>query len=335
MRHVCTCVAATLVASTLLSDSGHAQEGRIHVSNWTVYADPSTGIQIDFPEGLFIPAGSSHRGRGQQFRTSDGRAEFSIYSPDGARRQTPRSYLRNNLKVPRRTLAYERVTRQFFAISAIDNGRIYYSRCNFAPNAAGPMHCIYLAYPKHEKKRWDAVVTRISLSLNRPNPRTLIPLSDRALLSQTPEFDCEFKTTSVDDAGAQPQPSPTGPQADPNTDGALRMKLDYERECYRHAEIILRDRLQQLQAAVGETIRAVDRGAQHAVRLPDRAVLASAEEFNCEFKPRSFDDGSGAGALRMKLDYERQCHKHGEMILRDRLRNLQASVRETIKAAKR
>jgi hypothetical protein len=325
MRPICTCVAATLVASTLLSESGHAQEERIHVSNWTVYADPSTGIQIDFPEGLFIPAGSSHRGRGQQFRTSDGRAEFSIYSPDGARRQTPRSYLRNNLKVPRRILAYERVTRQFFAISAMDKGRIYYSRCNFAPNAAGPIHCIYLAYPKHEKKRWDAVVTRISLSLNRPNARTLIPLSDRALLSPTPEFDCEFKTTSVDDAGAQPQPSPTGPQADPSTDGALRMKLDYERECYRHAEIILRDRLQQLQAAVGETIRAVDRGAQHAVRLPNRALLAPAEEFNCEFKPRSFDDGPGAaGALRMKLDYERQCHKHGEMILRDRLRLLQA-----------
>src|SRR5262249_30828948 len=38
---------------------------------------------------------------------------------------------------------------------------------------------------------------------------------------------------------------------------AVRMKLDYERQCYRHHEIILHDGLEQLQAAVGETIKAV------------------------------------------------------------------------------
>src|SRR5262249_59641770 len=38
---------------------------------------------------------------------------------------------------------------------------------------------------------------------------------------------------------------------------AVRMKLDYERQCYRHNEIILLNDLEQLQAAVGETIKAV------------------------------------------------------------------------------
>ena len=38
------------------------------------------------------------------------------------------------------------------------------------------------------------------------------------------------------------------------------MTLDYERQCYQHAETILRDRLQQLQASVGETIKAVNKG---------------------------------------------------------------------------
>ena len=34
-------------------------------------------------------------------------------------------------------------------------------------------------------------------------------------------------------------------------------KLDYERQCYRHAEMIVRSRLQLLQGSVDETIKAV------------------------------------------------------------------------------
>jgi hypothetical protein len=135
------------------------------VYSWSAYSDPSTGTRVDFPEGLFVPAGPPSRGAGRRFRTRDGRAEFSIYTLSSARGETPRSYLQNNLKVPRQVLNYERVTTQFFAVSSRHQGRIYYSRCNFAADPSGPMHCIYLAYPAREKKAWDAVVTRISLSL--------------------------------------------------------------------------------------------------------------------------------------------------------------------------
>jgi len=83
----------------------------------------------------------------------------------------------------------------------------------------------------------------------RPGSRTPIPLPDQALLNPQPVPSCEFKT--------QPQPG----QADPN---AERTKLDYERQCYRHAEIIARGRLEQLQASVGATIAAVKRGEQNA-----------------------------------------------------------------------
>jgi hypothetical protein len=37
------------------------------------------------------------------------------------------------------------------------------------------------------------------------------------------------------------------------------IKLEYERECYRKAEIRVRDRLKRLQAAAAETIKAVNR----------------------------------------------------------------------------
>jgi hypothetical protein len=36
---------------------------------------------------------------------------------------------------------------------------------NVPPTRAGAMHCFDLVYPKEEERAWDAVATRISLSL--------------------------------------------------------------------------------------------------------------------------------------------------------------------------
>jgi hypothetical protein len=69
---------------------------------------------------------------------------------------------------------------------------------------------------------------------------TPLPLPRRALLRRQPAPKCDFTT------------------AEPNAD-ELR-KLDYERQCYRHAEMIARGRLELLQDSVARTIKAVKRG---------------------------------------------------------------------------
>jgi hypothetical protein len=79
--------------------------------------------------------------------------------------------------------------------------------------------------------------------------RARLPLPDRALLTAQPEPDCEVKATAPDAAkGAE--------QSDPKASLALRIKLEYERECYRKAEMRVRDRLKRLQASMAEIIRA-------------------------------------------------------------------------------
>jgi len=92
----------------------------------------------------------------------------------------------------------------------------------------------------------------------RPGSRTRIPLPSQALLKLQPKPYCEFKATGREDDKSQPQRS----QTDSSTDDSLRMKFDYERQCYRHAEILVRARLRLLQASVGETIKAVKRSEQ-------------------------------------------------------------------------
>jgi hypothetical protein len=86
--------------------------------------------------------------------------------------------------------------------------------------------------------RHGAVVQSASIS-PKPVSRISVPLPVRALLIPSGEPDCELKTT------------------DPNADD--RQKLDYERQCYRHAEIIARDRVRHLQSSVRRMARAINR----------------------------------------------------------------------------
>jgi hypothetical protein len=65
------------------------------------------------------------------------------------------------------------------------------------------------------------------------------PLVNKSLLRPQPEPDCAFK----------------GPPSNPITNEDIRMKLDYEQQCYRQAESIARERLQKLQDAVARRNR--------------------------------------------------------------------------------
>ena len=123
------------------------------------------GTRIQYPAGIFSPAGKPEKGLGQRFERADGRAVLSIYSRPNEAGENPKTYLRNNLRVDRSALDYVRIARSFFAISSERDGVILYSRCNFSGGARGVIHCFDLKYPQQEKRAWDAVVTRISLSL--------------------------------------------------------------------------------------------------------------------------------------------------------------------------
>ena len=73
---------------------------------------------------------------------------------------------------------------------------------------------------------------------NLPGPN--VPMPSEALLQPQPEPDCGFPAT--------------------DTAADERQKLDYERQCYRHAEMIARARLQLLQESVAKTPAAVKTG---------------------------------------------------------------------------
>jgi hypothetical protein len=143
--------------------------------------------------------------------------------------------------------------------------------------------------------------------LTERKSRAAIPLPAAPLLSPQPEPSCEFETaeSKVEE----------------------RQKLDYEQQCYRHAEMIVRSRLELLQDSVDKTISALKRTT---TPLPTASLLSPQPEPSCELET----SGSNTDE-RQKLDYERQCYRQAEMIVRSRLQLLQDSVDKTIDAIKR
>jgi hypothetical protein len=159
--------AAALICDLIIVGGGNAQvRGETGDGlGWQTFQMKDFGTTVDYPANIFSePAGKSEKGTGQRFNSADGRSTLTIYALENAEGDTPASYLRKNLRMPRSALDYERVTRSFFAISTEGQGTVLYSRCNFA-GSGGTVHCIDLVYPQSVARAWDGMVTRISRSL--------------------------------------------------------------------------------------------------------------------------------------------------------------------------
>jgi len=176
----------------------------------------------------------------------------------------------------------------------------------------------YKKYTRSRSRMSISALPLISQTANHPKvtepnkfterkSRTAIPLPAAPLLSPQPEPSCEFETaeSKVEE----------------------RQKLDYEQQCYRHAEMIVRSRLQLLQDSVDKTISTLKRTP---TPLPAAPLLSPQPEPSCELETTG-----SSGDDRQKLDYERQCYRQAEMIVRSRLQLLQDSVDKTIDAIKR
>jgi len=79
---------------------------------------------------------------------------------------------------------------------------------------------------------------------------------------------CELEAPQEKSGEGAEQTQPPAPPWEPNrkqgqgnTNAALglRIRLEYERDCFRRAEMQTRDRLHRLQASVGKTIKTVKR----------------------------------------------------------------------------
>jgi hypothetical protein len=103
----------------MLASTAHAQSREQKPVDWRTFEIPDFGTRIQYPAGIFSPAGKPEKGVGQRFERADGRAVLSIYSRPNEAGENPTTYLRHNLRMERSALDYVRITRSFFAISSL------------------------------------------------------------------------------------------------------------------------------------------------------------------------------------------------------------------------
>jgi len=98
--------------------------------------------------------------------------------------------------------------------------------------------------------------------------KSVIPLPERALMQPRGEPACELEAPQDKSSEAAEQTRPPAREWEPNRKQGqgdanaalgLRIRLEYERDCFRRAELQTRDRLHRLQTAVGKTIKTVKR----------------------------------------------------------------------------
>jgi len=116
----------------------------------------------------------------------------------------------------------------------------------------------------------------------RTRPKANVPVPKTALLTPQKPPDCgEAETSDSEVAAADPKrtgngttggqalatdvtPNAGAEPANRNAVMAMRIQLEYERECYRKAEERVRARLQELQGSVKETIKkSVNQAEKH------------------------------------------------------------------------
>ena len=155
------CSRRSLAAIVLLSFMPLAEATAASLE-WRRYAIPATGLSVDVPISIFEEdRGATEEGTpDRHLFTKDYRANLTIKSFPNLHNDSPAVFLEKMR--PPADIQYRRVTPKFFAISSVRNGHTWYNRCN---RANGFMNCVLINYPAVEERQWDAIVTRISLSL--------------------------------------------------------------------------------------------------------------------------------------------------------------------------
>ena len=149
-------LAAALAA--LAPAASHAQ------ATWLTYTNARFAFAVDYPADLFPSYVLSDNSDGATFNAAGEGVAFRAFGFWNNDHQRPAALLRERYEG--KTLGYSVVKRDYFVASGKQDGRdgaaIFYDRCNLAGER---VVCVNLVYPAADRKKWDAIVQRLTRSL--------------------------------------------------------------------------------------------------------------------------------------------------------------------------
>lgn len=143
--------------------AGTTVEAGLRSPDWRPYRSDRHGFAFDYPAGLFASRTALPDGVGETLVSTDGTLRLSAFAlPDPAARPlaaVAADYLREAGNPP---VGYRRLTRNgHLVISGNRGDEVFYLR--LARGGDG-VHGVELRYLRRDERRFDALVTRVSLS---------------------------------------------------------------------------------------------------------------------------------------------------------------------------
>lgn len=128
------------------------------------YANHKYGYVLAWPKGLLTPQGESDAGDGQVFAAPDGRAELRCWAGfNDVLETTIPAALAEAVAEPGRQVTYRHRGKDFFVVSGLEGGKIFYRKTVLAH---GVLASFELAYDPAQKALFDPVVRDLAASFS-------------------------------------------------------------------------------------------------------------------------------------------------------------------------
>ena len=146
-------ILAVFVTAAIFAPTLFAQD------KWNKYQNARFGYSIAYPSDLLAPQGEPDNGDGQVFKS--GKAEMRVYGSNLLLNKTLLKEYNAAVK-EHANVSYKLYRKNFFVVSAAENGKIFYRK---TITKSGAFVTFSIEYDGAERAVYDKITARISESL--------------------------------------------------------------------------------------------------------------------------------------------------------------------------
>ncbi len=136
------------------------------VDNYATYSNHRFGYSISYPRSLLYPQGESANGDGQKFTSRDASVSLTVYGTNNINSDSIDEIFLDESRGaigdrPNRVVTYKTKKGNWFVVSGVESGRIFYQKTIVYPEATKTM---ILEYPDAQKAKYDPIIKKITAS---------------------------------------------------------------------------------------------------------------------------------------------------------------------------
>jgi hypothetical protein len=130
--------------------------------SYHTYHNARFDFSISYPAEVLIPQGESENHDGQKFRSRDGHAEMLVYGSHNALNQTLRQLYSEETNPladhPHRTVSYKTLKTNWFVVSGIEDGKVFYQKTILTK---GIFKTFHIEYDERQKDLFDSLTAQM------------------------------------------------------------------------------------------------------------------------------------------------------------------------------